>query len=101
MSWTRSGVPLKNQMNRPEAVLKSRSFDMRAMARRRPRAVPMIIATTVSPSVTDRPRRIDGAVNHCATTGQPKFSFLATLQVKFAATTRTRLQRSQRPHSIG
>ena len=64
-------------------------------------AVPMIIATTVRPSVTESPLRIESAVNQCATIDHPKFSFRATIQAKFAARMSTIAHRSQRPHSTG
>ena len=78
MSCTSSGVPRKNQMNSPASEVASLSVDMRMMARISPSATPMTIATTVRPSVTDRPCMTVGSKTYCATTGQPKFGLTAT-----------------------
>ena len=50
--------------------------DMRAIARNSPITTPMSIATTVRPSVTDRPCMTVGSKKYWATTGQPKFGLM-------------------------
>jgi len=52
ISCTSSGVPRKNQMNSEASVLASLSFDMRAIAKSRPKTMPSAMATTVRPSET-------------------------------------------------
>ncbi|MNE69368.1 hypothetical protein D3C80_1650880 [compost metagenome] len=52
ISWTSSGVPRKNQMNREAKPLASRSLDMRMMAMTRPTITPSIMPTTVKPRLT-------------------------------------------------
>src|SRR6478752_547385 len=55
INCTSSGVPRKNQMNSDAEELARVSFDNRAIASTSPSAVPITIATTVNPRLTERP----------------------------------------------
>ena len=70
---------------------------MRATARTTPIVVPMIIATTVNPRVTFRPRRIVVSENHSATTGHSKLRLVATVTIVWAASTKTIAQATTLP----
>ncbi len=68
---------------------------MRATASSKPRTIPISIETAARPSVTARPRRIESAVSHFATTPHSKFLLLATIQPNLSRMARLTNQSSQ------